>query len=563
MNDYSNAINQYIIDTNGTMYIGLFNIDNRFCYYISALQRLHSSKTLNKILQSSLNIITNPNDLQRINPEHLLLLPLRIYADIDNKNLDKVKQIHDNIANVLSITVKMFNDNMQHGGNPDHVLMSLMIPTLHIYLKNPETLKQIVSELYINPNRLNHLLYSKGREYDFKITNNENYNKALYNAFNEVAKIFENVGIKSDKLFNFNCSTMAIMFKDETGLNSTYNGHAINLVYGSSDTSQAPNLYIIDDSVGISAFQNFIERHRNRIGYFEIKDATDKILQLIKNVNGVDIDKRLHRDVINVNGSVLSGGSNSKHEEIVNECNWYPFVEVKDVPDENAESSQEIYGEIGAKIENVNYGNINDINDFNNNDSNFNQSIINENTNQNFDQSVINTNQNINQNMLGGDVVPLRIKILNQMKTKLNKYISIAIIISIIIIIIIMVIRYNTVKNYNSKIESYKKKTDKISKDNEKLKSKARSIVSEIQKKKKADIVEPSTEIKKDTFTFDKSNITPESKLLNVNRPNANRNLSGMRTTLKPKVETYKYIPSLQKPLVHNGYKLNFDNYLK
>ena len=40
--------NQYVKDTIGNIYIGLNNHDRKYCWYISALQRLHSSKSLNE-----------------------------------------------------------------------------------------------------------------------------------------------------------------------------------------------------------------------------------------------------------------------------------------------------------------------------------------------------------------------------------------------------------------------------------------------------------------------------------------------------------------------------------
>ena len=40
--------NQYVKDTAGNIYIGLNNHDRKYCWYISALQRLHSSKSLNE-----------------------------------------------------------------------------------------------------------------------------------------------------------------------------------------------------------------------------------------------------------------------------------------------------------------------------------------------------------------------------------------------------------------------------------------------------------------------------------------------------------------------------------
>lgn len=529
-------INQYVKDMQGTIYIGLFNVENRFCYYISALQRLHSSPTLNRLLKNS--------NLNEAYIRDLLLQPLKIYADI---NLNNFKQIHDSVANCLSKTIQKFKDTMQSGGQPDHVLICLMLPTIYLLMNNNKTddiegiLKQIVKELYINPNRLNHLLYSLNRENDFNITIDDNYNRSLKNAHTTISKIFENIGIQDDNKFKFNCSTMSIMFKDETGKTSKYNGHAVNVVYGSSDTANAPKLYVIDDSVGISSFDNFIDRHRNRIGYVEIKDATDETLKLIKSTNGVDVDKRLHRDVINVNSSGMIGGNIEKHEEIVSECNWYPSVEVKDVNVMEGGNTQEIFGEIGAKI------NVNESKDFEAGNA------------EPFETFEVGGVEGVDTAKAEGvegvepkaeDVTKVvePKKILN----KLNKILICVIVIIIVIIIIILIIRFNIVKKHKLKIESFNKKIETMTNKNEKLKVKARGLVKEITNKKE-EMPTPKKEIQE--FEIDTNKTKPETKYVNINRPNMTRNLSEKKS-IKPTIETYKYIPQLPKPVIHN-FKFN------
>ena len=331
-------MNQYIIDDNNNIYIGLFNVENKFCYYISALQRLHSSKTLNE------RLISQP-------PNNYLLKPLASYAKLKSTDEQTLKSIHDEIYNNLNSSIKNLSENLQNGGNPDHVLMCLMLPCISLEY-GLEILKPIVKELYINPDRLNHLLYSFGRESDFNLTNSQELNSELKQEYIKMANAFKNTGIANDNSFKFNISTMAIMFKDENNDVSKYAGHAINLILGRNEQNER-DIYVIDDSVNISTFKQFIERHRNRIGYFEIKDATDEILKLMSNTRGISIDKRLHRDVINVsNDSSMSGGDSGKVENVkINECTWYPIVEVKREKILGGSSeTHEIIGEIGGTV---------------------------------------------------------------------------------------------------------------------------------------------------------------------------------------------------------------------
>jgi len=346
-------INQYVIDSRNVVYIGIKNVDNRFCYYIAAIQRLHSSQSLSQALKS----IPDPKYV-------IILKPLEIYSRIriDPKyHINNTQEIYNQLETQLITTTNNLSDKLQHGGNPDHVLITLFLPAIY-KMYGLTIAKNVIHELYINPNRLNFLLYDNARIHDFELTKNDTLNKELEASFEELQKALRNEPLSNGK-FEFRVSTMSIMFKDIYGSQSNYNGHAINLVKGVNDEGR-PDLYVIDDSVGISPLQIFLDRHKNRIGYWEIKDATDELLQEIGRIPEIDIDKRLHRDVLNVKSSPgMSGGDvNSEklneesdaikkyEEEIVNECAWSPFVSVRDVKLGPKSERQEIYGIIGGTI---------------------------------------------------------------------------------------------------------------------------------------------------------------------------------------------------------------------
>ena len=458
-------INQYIIDNDGIVYIGIKNVDNRFCYYISAIQRLHSSTTLTQSLQN----IQNNSKFERY---RIILKPLEIYSKIriDNKyKINNVQEVYNELETELINTTNNLSDKLQHGGNPDHVLISLFLPAIYnVFGLN--VVKNVIHELYINPNRLNFLLYDNSRIHDFELTKDNTLNDELYNGFGELQKALKNEPLEGGNTpFNFKISTMSIMFKDMYGQQSKYNGHALNIVKGTNDEG-INDLYIIDDSVGISPFQIYLERHANRIGYWEIKDATDELLQELQGYKGIDIDKRLHRDVLNVrsnSNSSLNGGDSFENEnedfddenikqykeEIVNDCNWCPFVSVKDIS-ENSRNKQEIYGVIGGSIENLNQNSNKNLN-------------VNENLNQNSNKNVnSNVNENSNENENKRKSFKFKQYIIDNYNTPLNKYLFYTIIILLITIIISLIVRRKNVKKNRKKIETYVNKIKDIRQKN-------------------------------------------------------------------------------------------------
>lgn len=510
-------INQFIVDRQNIVYIGIKNVNNRFCYYISALQRLHSSPTLTQKL-----LDTDISTLKNFDSPSFLLVPLKIYAKI---NINNIKEVYDEIEKELEDTLPKLNEKMQYGGNPDHILISLLLPAVYSTF-GLETLKSVITELNINPNRLNFLLYNNSRIHDFEITNSQKVNNELEKSFGELQKDLQKFKNNEDSEVNFNISTMSIMFKDIEGGSSKYNGHAVNVVYGKNDEvlmnlnknnnlngndEDLNNIYIIDDSVGISPFNEFLERHKNRIGYWEVKDCTDKILRKFEENKNISIDKRLHRDVINIKGVGMIGGNedsnetqnlnenksigatsarNKYHEEIVNECMWYPFIEVKDVKDNvYGNEQQEIYGEIGGTINNEKINENNNLSGGNETQTNLKE--------QNFkvdeQNNIINTKSNtetFKQNSKTDDnkfITKLNdnfIKFKNSfLECVINKYLSILLIILIIIIILQLRSRYNFVKSHKEKVETFKNKYIDMYNKNNTLKTKIKKAIEiELQK---------------------------------------------------------------------------------
>ena len=509
-------INQYIIDKDGIVYIGIKNVDNRFCYYISAIQRLHSSKTLNESLQSN----------KPLGKYEIILKPLKIYSKIriDNKyHINNIQEVYNEMETALMETTNNLSEKLQHGGNPDHVLITLFLPAIYnVY--GSKTLKSTIEELYINPNRLYFLLYDNSRIHDFELTNDNSLNSELYDGFCNIQKEFKNEPLKPSN-FDFKISTMSIMFKDINGQSSKYNGHAINVIKGKNDEG-SDDLYIIDDSVGISPFQIFLERHKDRIGYWEVKDTTDNLLKQIGGYKDISIDKRLHRDVINIvdsnNRSMIGGDSENEEneneninkytEEIVNDCAWCPFVSVKDVKLKNNQDKQEIYGIIGGGIKDEeDEKNDEDENDKDKDNKDKNEkNIKDEDDKEENDKNKNDTDEEIKAKK------PFKERMkdkLEEFKTPLNKYLLLGIIVLIIIIILILINRYKKVQKNRKRIETYVDKIKDTRKKNVELANKiikAREII-EKPKKEVATILKSSRE---DMWNGDLTNkvILPHSR---------------------------------------------------
>ena len=524
-------INQYIIDNDGIVYIGIKNVDNRFCYYISAIQRLHSSPTLTEALQ-------NNQSSEKFLRYRIILKPIEIYSRVrvDNKyKINNVQEIYNELETELINTTNNLSEKLQHGGNPDHVLISLFLPAIYNVF-GLEITKKVIHELYINPNRLNFLLYDNSRIHDFELTKDSSLNNELYTGFSELQKTLKNEPLKGGNApFNFKISTMSIMFKDVYGQQSNYNGHALNIVKGTNDEG-SKDLYIIDDSVGISPFQIYLERHADRIGYWEIKDATDELLQELQKYKGINIDKRLHRDVINItssNSNLIGGDSlddsedesiKRYKEEIVNDCSWCPFISVKDVRENvDDENKQTIYGVIGGNM-NLNSNAVansskqvdfsdtsgNDSSDTSRNEeqksdssdtSRNNSSDTSRNEEQKSDSSDTSRNNSSDtsgnvKNLQNNSIEPNKIEskpsksIWETISEKynnspLNKYLTYAIVVLIVIIIIMLIVRRNNVKKNRKKIETYVNKIKDTRQKNVNLASqiiKAREVMEKPKK---------------------------------------------------------------------------------
>lgn len=298
---------EYIKTNNNTYHISIYNYENKFCYWVSILQRLHTSPTLNNLVLNDPTIDINNED---INSQ--LMLPVKIYASLDadmdsdmslnsednstendtDENTDENITGGPNAGKILNIYTKLknyFNDfipkyihhNALNGYVPRFLLVYFYCPIIHkLY---PNQFIDIINEIHINKN-----------EFDVSPTVAvdiiKSANPFLIDELNDQIVIQYQTMMKTIKSINsvslvpFTSATLEVFpNKDKTG------GHAITLLYGSSNIEPTINTYyIIDDQRTISRFGDYYRNRNERIYEISIRDINDVI--------AAELNKILHEE---------------------------------------------------------------------------------------------------------------------------------------------------------------------------------------------------------------------------------------------------------------------------
>ena len=283
---------QYIIDINKTMYIGINNINNKFCYLIGAYQRLHSSPFLNSLFNVQTHTPQPSNDEIKITSKmiklaDIILKPLEVYATINRDNYVEIHlKLNEAFKNVID---NVLADDLKDGGNPDVVIRSILLPAICIRF-GIETVGRVINEIYFNNVKLNWLEYSINM---FKhVIKSEVEEQGFKQISNLIAKTYKNKPSTINDDFDLKITTISIELD-----NGNIPGHCVCIAFGTTNILNEPYLYIIDDAATIIKYDVYFNSFSNRITKIDIIDCPKKAEELIKN-DFNHVQRRLYRDVI-------------------------------------------------------------------------------------------------------------------------------------------------------------------------------------------------------------------------------------------------------------------------
>ena len=292
---------EYIISKSGTFHIPLFNCDNKYCYWLSILHRLHTSNTLNACV---LNYFKNNTNNENI--ESLLLEPVYIYAQFNGEDTSTnyIIRIYGAIRSFMYENIPhIIHENAQNGYQPELLLVHYYCPIIHHLFKSEFV--NILNEIHVNKIEFESsfsVVEDAIRKNNQFLKNDEDqlYMLNLYKKMiNETMSKLDSVNLEP-----FVSATIETFpNKDHVG------GHALTLIYGISDidyknivSSMNENntslmnenivsllngkemmLYVIDDQRSISPMYLYYTDRNERIYELSIRDITDVTANFINN----------------------------------------------------------------------------------------------------------------------------------------------------------------------------------------------------------------------------------------------------------------------------------------
>lgn len=271
-----------LIDADGIKYTVLRNHRQTFCYYITVIHRLHSSKTLNTLMTTSFGTITDPMSRK-------LMDVLRLYAT--SGDYDELKQYNDVLEEVI-------NDEWKKGGYPTMLLLSLFVPIIHHYY--PDYLIQILQEIRLERMHFHNTLESI--EYFTNITNSQEYNANLNQWYH---KMYESL---PDKYVcdPFKVGIMMMLMKNDG------DGHAVALI-----KNKEGKLYVVDDDRYIVELQSYLSQRAHRIKSIEIRDLDSETVSQLSDAcakfSEITINPKLYRTIISFPANMVGGNVKTKY----------------------------------------------------------------------------------------------------------------------------------------------------------------------------------------------------------------------------------------------------------
>jgi hypothetical protein len=338
LNDITNPMT-IITDKLGNIYMGIHNFYNSFCYFISAIHRLHSSKSLTHELNKNIfdeNNRNNSKETHKIAKKIMQILidynqlTDNINIGLNNKKLNiknklaknkilnlnggsieenTIATIYNNMFNYKQTIDEYFHEDLKHGGDPQTILLYLFFPIIYHYTDDA-TFINILKELNFNPIHFSNTNYSIN-SFNMIKDNKENFNDNLKKWYCDILKYLDDNSKQFDEnMFDnqFCVTTLCIYFASVYKRDYSPNaGHAVTVVLGNDD-----QFYIIDDHKNIKLFNNYIKLKKSSIFELELKDLTSDVIKKIATWNDYIVDNRIYRTVLRPKTSSLFGGKKSE-----------------------------------------------------------------------------------------------------------------------------------------------------------------------------------------------------------------------------------------------------------
>lgn len=302
---------EYVKSCSGTFHIPLFNHDNKFCYWISVIQRLHSSPTLNNCV---MDFFTSNHDENVKDIFKILLEPIYIYAKLDKTNMtsqDIIKTYKDmnDYMNEYIDERNIIHQCAKNGYIPYYVLCYHYCPIFYTLFINE--FENILNEIHIDRTNFetsDDVVLATITDTQPFLKNKED---SLYIAslYSEMIKYIAK-NIPEIKLMPFTTATV------ELTPNKDYVGcHATTLIYGSSNVDpNKDDYFIVDDNRTITPFSEYYKNRKEKIYELALRDINDVISANLNNLlhdeadvsTKVKLSSRITRYVLNFEQNFLS-----------------------------------------------------------------------------------------------------------------------------------------------------------------------------------------------------------------------------------------------------------------
>lgn len=274
----------FIKSINETYHIPLFNTGNSYCFFITVIQRLHSSVNLNRLCYKLINDPDIINYKQCDDIFKIMITPLVIYSKLDHQlsiSTDNAEQVCLDIYREIDAFMDWFSIEIvgyagRHGYPTVYALIYFFMPC--IYKMFPNDFMTIVKELHfyrIDFNNVHHhsenTILNENKSFLLK----PHHRRIIFNAYTEMISKIPN---------DYRVSRFVSAIMDVTPSNNNNKiGHAIILIK-CHNSPRDDAFYVIDDHNAVVTLTDYIEKRKQRLYEICIRDI-DEIT--MANINSI------------------------------------------------------------------------------------------------------------------------------------------------------------------------------------------------------------------------------------------------------------------------------------